>query len=276
MSEAAPAAPPTPRGWQPLTFGGVASFASASLGRLLLVELIVAILVSISVVWFVHRAYCPVFTQAIGKLPDTANIYDGQLHGLSDNLETGSKFLVLAATPEIAHEIGQGADLQIQLRQHDICAVSVFRPDWGLIFPYDQRINLSLSPTNLGPWWGAWQPMLLAGTAAGVVVLLMAVWVLLATVYAIPAKMIAWLGERDLSWNGAWKLAGAALMPGGLIMVMAVFLYGWQGIDLTGLSFFFVAHLITGWIFLTGGVLARPRLSTNETKGNPFVAPSGN
>lgn len=273
MSEAAPPSPGPAAGWQPLTFGGVASFAIARAGRVWLVQLIMAAVISVSIVWFVHRAYFPVLWQAIGKLPETAGIYDGRLHGLSDNQESGSKFLVLAATPLPAHEIGQGADLQIQLRQSDFCAVSLFRPDWGLAFPYGATV-LSLSPSNLGPWLGAWTPMLLAGLGAAVMALLLASWIALATCYCGPAKLIALLADRELGWGGAWKLCAAALMPGAVMMLMAILLYAWQGIDLTGLAFFEIAHLITGWIYFPFAVLKLPRVTPKSPPGNPFTVPS--
>ena len=46
--------------WQPLTFGGVARFAAASLWRLLMVELVFALMVAATVVWFVQQAWVPV------------------------------------------------------------------------------------------------------------------------------------------------------------------------------------------------------------------------
>src|SRR5687767_9056439 len=41
-----------PAAWQPITFRGVAAFAGAKLGRLLLVQLIVALLTAGAVGWF--------------------------------------------------------------------------------------------------------------------------------------------------------------------------------------------------------------------------------
>jgi len=41
---------------------------------------------------------------------------------------------------------------------------------------------------------------------------------------------------------------------------------------LLGLSFFFTAHLIIGWVYLVGGVCAAPRLFPRNTKQNPFAS----
>src|SRR5579871_2922000 len=49
-----------PAAWEPLTPYGVAAFARASLGRLLLVQLLVAIAAGGLTVWFLHHAWLPV------------------------------------------------------------------------------------------------------------------------------------------------------------------------------------------------------------------------
>ncbi len=58
-----------PVAWQPLTPRGVAAFARASGGRLLLVQLLLASLAAAVVVWFLQEAWFPVIHQAIGQLP---------------------------------------------------------------------------------------------------------------------------------------------------------------------------------------------------------------
>ena len=56
--------------WQPITFGGVASFARASFGRLFIVQFIVALLVAGSVICFLVAAWFPVAQKAIARLPE--------------------------------------------------------------------------------------------------------------------------------------------------------------------------------------------------------------
>ncbi|MGA2177637.1 MAG: hypothetical protein ABSH38_21895 [Verrucomicrobiota bacterium] len=264
-------APPAPA-WQPLTFGGVAAFAGARLGRLLVVELLAAVVFSAAVVWFLQRSYSPIILQAIQKMPETARLAGGQLQGVPGALISESKFLAIAVTPEPGREIGQGADLQIQLRPADLCVGSVFQPDWGWQFDYGTGTTLDLSRTHLEPWWGAWQPVLWTGLGVALVLLLFAAWWAMATVYVAPAMFLGWFADRNLSWVGAWRLASAALMPGALLMAAAVFSYAWHTIDLLGLSFFFTAHLIIGWVYLVGGVCAAPRLFPRNTKQNPFAS----
>jgi hypothetical protein len=272
MSEDAVEADVPPSAWQPFTFGGVAAFAGARLRRLLAVELAAAVLFGASAVWFLHRAYCPVILQAIQMMPETARVADGSLQGVPDTLIAESRFLAIAATPQAGSEIGQDADLQIQFRQNDFCAGSVFWPDWGLVFEYGQGASFSLARSNLEPWWGAWQPVLLAGTGVAAVLVLLLVWAVMALFYMPAAKFIAWFADRYLTWGGAWRLASASLLPGAILVTGAVFLYAWGVIDLIRLSFFAAVHLFIGWIYLFGGSCKVTRLFPEHSNRNPFTA----
>jgi hypothetical protein len=272
MSAAAGGVEAPPTAWQPFTFGGVAAFAGAGLTRLLAAELAAALLVAASAVWLLHRAYCPVILQAIQKMPETARVAGGALQGVPETLIAESQFLAIAVTPKAGGEIGQDADLQIELRQKDVCAGSIFWPDWGLDFEYGRGASINLARSNLEPWWSAWQPVLLAGMAAAGVLSLLLVWTVLAALYVAPAKFIALFADRFLSWGGAWRLASAALLPGAAVMAVAMMLYGWSLIDLVGLSFFMAVHIVLGWVYLVGGSCKATRLFPNESKRNPFAA----
>ena len=271
MSEAADGATPSRAAWQPFTFGGIAAFAQARLGRLLLVELLAAVLVSGSAVRFLHRAYSPVMLETIQKMPETAKIADGHLAGFDATLIAKTKFLAIAVTPEASGQIGQSADIQIQFRPTDFRVGSVFRPDLGWKFDYGPGATLNLSRSNLEPWWGAWHPILLATAGLAILALLFGIGAAVALIYTVPAKFIAWFGDRQLSWGGAWRLGSAALLPGALLMGAATLLYGWQAVDLIGLAFFFVAHTLMGWVYVAGGAWACPRLYPNALKQNPFI-----
>jgi hypothetical protein len=272
MNSSAGSADAPPGAWQPLTFGGVAAFADARMGRLLAAELVAAIMVAVCGVWFLHRAYCPVILQAIQKMPDTARVTQGALQGVPATLMAESKFLAIAARPRSGGDIGQDADVQIELRQNDFCAGSIFWPDWGLNFPYQQGKALNLGRSNLEPWWSAWQPVLLTAVGAGTVVFLLLTWAVLALIYMAPAKFIAWFADRNLSWAGAWRLASASLLPGAAVLTGAIILYGWSVIDLVGLSFFFTIHIILGWVYVVGASCKVTRLFPANSNRNPFTA----
>jgi hypothetical protein len=272
MSESAEGAQPPSRAWQPLTFGGVAAFASARLGPLLTAELAAAMMIAASTVWFFHRAYCPVILQAIQKMPETARVAAGKLQGVPETLMAESRFLAIAVTPGPGGNIGQDADMQIELRQTDFCVGSSFWPYWGWELDYSKGRDAGLGRSNLEPWWSAWQPMLLAGVGAGVVILCLVLWSALAVVYMAPARFIAWFGDRHLTWRGAWRLASAASLPGALVLAGAIILYGCAIIDLVGFSFLAAVQMIMGWVYLFGGASKAPKLFSDDSRRNPFTA----
>ena len=56
-----------PRAWQPITPRGIAAFSRANAGRLGVVQLLVAIAVVASVLWFLSQAWFPITRQAIRR-----------------------------------------------------------------------------------------------------------------------------------------------------------------------------------------------------------------
>ena len=115
-----------------------------------------------------------------------------------------------------------------------------YPPGWAVAF----------NRTELGPWWGAWAPAILAIVAGLVVAGLMLSWACLATVYCLPAWLVGFFANRDLSLRGSWRLAGAALMPGALLLCAAIVLYGWGALDLVRLAVAGAVHLVMGWVYL--------------------------
>jgi len=267
--------PPTPlRGaWQPFTFRGVAAFARAGYGRLFVVQLLTASLVAASVVWFLGHCYAPVITQAAQKLPDAAGITNGQLAGF-DALEISeTKFLSVAFAPDEEAELDRSADVQIVFRKDRIIVSSLLSSVLGsLELSYAAVNNLDMSRAQLEPLWGAWRPVLLVGVGIAVVLCLMLLWLVLALVYAPAAKLIAWLCDRDLTWAGSWRLAGAALLPGAVLVAAAIVLYGWQVLDVFGLGWLEMVHLLIGWVYLVTAPIFAPRLTAAVVKPNPFVS----
>jgi hypothetical protein len=123
----------------------------------------------------------------------------------------------------------------------------------------------------LEPNWEAWEPILLAMAAVGSFFALMASWILLATVYFLPVWLLGWLKKRSLGPAGSWKLSGAALMPGAVLLVAAVVGYRLGILDLISLFTLFVVHFVVGWVYLVMATLALPK---KETAGSPFNSQS--
>jgi hypothetical protein len=270
MSDGADGAVTSPPAWQPFTFGGVAAFARARVGRLLLAEAVAALLLGAICVGFLQHAFVPVIFQAIEEMPEGAKIAGGRLSGVNTTIISATRHLGLAVTPEPRADIGQSSDIQFQFRPSNFRVGSVFRPDWGWEFGYDPAITLDLSRANLEPWWGAWRPVCLAVAGVSVVVGLLIIWAALALIYTVPVKLLAWFADRDLTWNGAWQLSAAGLLPGACLLGLAIFLYGTQSIDVIALGFFYMTHFVSGWIYAVGGTLACPRLERLVPPPNPF------
>jgi hypothetical protein len=78
-----------------------------------------------------------------------------------------------------------------------------------------------------------------------------------------------------LNLRAGWKLAGAALMPGALLMTAGIGLYGLGAFDLVKFLAVGVAHIIVTWAYLFAAAFYTPKtpLSGPAAK-NPFATPA--
>ena len=105
---------------------------------------------------------------------------------------------------------------------------------------------------------------------------LMLFWWLLSAIYCPLVRLGGVFANRDLNLVQSWQLAGAALMPGAVIMTAAIVFFGLGMMDLVGLMFFFSAHLAMGWVYLFLSLLYVPKSSgMSPQKKNPFAAKPG-
>jgi hypothetical protein len=81
--------------------------------------------------------------------------------------------------------------------------------------------------------------------------------------------LIGFFTNRDVSLFGSWKLSGAALLPGALLMTGGIFIYG-LGFPLVLLLFVFGAHFVLDWLYLIFGLMFFARNPTAAPRGNPF------
>jgi hypothetical protein len=126
---------------------------------------------------------------------------------------------------------------------------------------------------ELQPWWGAWEPPIQWLAFGGMLFWCLASWTLLATLYFLPVWLGAYFANRDLNLRQSWKLAGAALMPGALIMIAAILFYGFGMLDLVQLAAAVGAHLMASWVYLVWGVWVSPgALPGAAVPENPFAS----
>ena len=268
-----PPAPPAwrpPRAWQPLTFRGVAAFAGATATRVFIVQFLVLLIAVACLLQALELTWWPAVQKAIQTLPEIGRVQHGQLDW------HGEPFAVLADSPALSilvdaagrQEPGQVADVQVEIAKTEIrvctlvgCLPIVFEPVWD--FP--------LNRVELVPWWGAWKPAIVAGTALLLAVALGSAWWLLATLYTIPLRLLAGLVGRPITLGGCWRVAAMALMPGTLLLSLGILAYGLIRLPLLLLVGIFVLHLLLGWVYAAVAIL---RLDTHAAIAAAAAAPA--
>jgi hypothetical protein len=259
--------------WQPFTFRGVAAFAAARWRCLLAVQVVTAAIFTGIFIWFLRSYYVPIITEVVTQIPSGATLSEGELKGIPEPVFVQNRFLAIVASSGPSTDFGETVDVQIEFRAGGFHVASIFRSVWGVIESgYSPWIQIDLGPANLQPWWGAWRPIILAAVAVATVINLFIAWSLLSLLYALPAKFIAWVADRQLTWRGAWKLCGAALIPGATLMTLGLALYGLGILDLIAFAAVFATHLVLGWVYVFFSPGFAPRLFPS-LRQNPFSKP---
>ena len=255
--------------WEPITPRGVAAFARASFERLFVVQAVVALLGAAALVWILSDGIFPTIDAAIGELPDTGEIHGGKLDWRDDSPVLLAEGRILAFSVDLDHggALRSPADFQFEFGRD---SVRIFYPFGETEFNYPPAYIIAANQTDARPAWGAWAPDILGLAAIGTFVGLLVIWALLATVYCVPVWLISLFGNRDLSFRASWKLAGAALMPGALLLALALVLYDLGGFNILQLCLAFGMHLVIGWIYLFVSPLFLKRALPPEKK-NPFT-----
>lgn len=255
--------------WEPFTPRGIAAFAGAGFGRLLLVQAIVALLAAAAFVWFIRNDCFPVITASLQKLPATGEIRSARLgwQGPSPQLLAEGPFLALDVDLDHSGQIGPTSDVQIEFGRNTVRAFSLFGYlDWN----YPPGYVIAFNRNTLEPLWGAWATEFLIITGAAVTLGLLLCWSLLATTYFLPLWVLGFFANRDLNLRQSWRLAGAGLIPGALLMVAATFLYGFGWLNLVSFGFMFGAHFVISWVYLFVSLLFVPGMPAQ--KQNPFTS----
>ena len=256
--------------WEPITPRGVASFAHASFARLWLVQFIVALLVAAAVVWVLYSGVFPTVREAIRQLPATGDIRDGKLEwrGSSPVLLAEGSIIGFSIDLDHSGDVRSPAHFLIEFGREEVMIHSLLG---YLDMDYPKGWLMTFNRPELEPKWGAWEMPIL-----GIVILvtlgwLFLVWSLLAMMYAVPVWLITFFANRDLKLAECWRLAGAALMPGAIVMALAVFFYGLGVLDLVALAVVGVGHVVVGWIYLFVSQPFLSRILEATAKKNPFA-----
>jgi hypothetical protein len=264
------------RAWQPFTPRGAAAFARAPLKRLLLVQLVFAFLLAAAIVWFLYATWFSTIHNAIRRMPARGEIRSGKLEwpAESPQLLAEGHFLALIVDLDHAGRIRSPAHVEVEFGRRNVRVLSLLGyRQWS--YPDGQWI-IGFNRTDLEPWWGAWQPALLAIAATLVIIGSMAGWALLATIYTLPAWLVGFYANRDLDPWKTWKLCGAALMPGVVLLIIGILLYGTGALDVVQLMAVAAAHVVVGLICAIVAAASAPRLGSSVSIGkNPFAGSGG-
>jgi hypothetical protein len=266
------AAEQKPTAWQPLTPRGIVAFSRAPLRRLLLVQFLFALLAAVALVWFLRTAWFPTVRQAVSQLPARGAVKSGKLNWFDDSprLLAEGHFLAFVVDTNHTGTLHSPAQIQVEFGRDDIFFYSLagYR-EW----PYPKEWNFGFNRAELQPWWGAWEPPVQWLAFAGMLFWCLASWTLLATLYFIPVWFGGFFSNRDLNLRQSWKLSAAALMPGALLMIAAIFAYGFGVLDLVQLAAVVGTHIVVSWVYLIWGVWISPKaLASTTAPENPFAS----
>jgi hypothetical protein len=260
-----------PFAWQPLTPKGIAAFAASTFGRVLVVQVVFALLAAGTVVWFLTRDWFPVITEAIKQMPEEGELKSGRLIWNGDSPVSLSENRFLAVAVDLKHEgqVRSPAHVAVELGERDFKVYSLLGYLEGR---YPTGWWLGFNRTEATPWWGAWAPPILGIIAILVTVSLLLCWSILATLYAGPAWLVGFFANRQLSLGGSWRLSGAALMSGCVLLTAAIFVYGLGFLDLVRLGVAVAAHLVVGWAYISLSIRKLPlNADAAAAEGNPFT-----
>jgi len=262
--------PGEPHAWQPLTFGGVARFARAGIGRIYLFQLLFAALCGGVCIWFFATAWAPVVDEAIRQLPDQGVMNRGVLEwkGRSPVRLAGSANLSLGVDLNASVPDAEVGDWVFVFSRKEILASSIF----GVFAAaYPVQWSFPVNQQELDPWWGARKPFILAGIGAVVALGLLVFWLIMSLAYAPVARLGAFILDRKLSMSGAWRLAMMALMPGSLWICVSLILYETRALEIIGFLAAYILHFVVGWVYLMGALYNLPS-SISTAEANPFDA----
>jgi hypothetical protein len=265
---------------QPFTFGGVARFAHAPVGRLFLAALVLGLLSGMAVTWLGARGWAPAIDEAVAGLPENAAIQNGFLRWPErfGRLLGATEFFSIEVVLENAPRDSSTADLSLELHQTYCLTRSLLG---ATTIPYPRNFNFPLDRPTVVPAWGAWRMPLLFSLIPGTALALIISWSLLAIPYAVLARIIGALFRRDLNFRSAWKLSVAAQLPGSILMTFAIALYAGGQVTILFIVVMLVAHFIPTALYLLISPVLVPkppklpkpaRSPADEDEENPFNA----
>lgn len=267
-------APQSSFAWEPITPRGLVAFAHATMRRVWIFQLLAAILVAVAVLWFFNDSCAPAIEKAIRSLSGSGQIRSGELawHGDNPVVLAEERFLALDIDLNHTSQIHCTSDVQVEFGRDSIRVFSLLGYA-DFYYPYNPPDQIvPVSREDLEPLWGAWLAEIRAVLVAVIILGLLVLWNVLTLVYWLPVWLVSFFANRELGFLASGRLAGASLLPGALLLALAIFFYNFGVLDLVQFSFIVCAHLLLGWLYLFAGLFFLPRPEARPRKKNPFEA----
>ena len=258
--------------WQPLTGGGVARFADASGVRVLTLQLLYSVMVSVVVLWSFRQAWFPAVVQALPRLPVAgAGVRGGSLTwpGMEAELLSERPQLSLSVDPRGTGAAGRSGDIQVEFRQRGFRLEGLFGHQE---LPYPPELDLPLDRTGATAAWGAWSWAISALTGLALAAVVVVAGWLVATLLALPLSSLAWLLGRSLSPAAAWRVGLAASLTGWGCLGAGLVLYATAWIRLPGLAAAVLGQVLVVGIWSLWALSHLPRRGRAPKVANPFGA----
>jgi hypothetical protein len=255
--------------WQPFTGAGLAAFGHGSASRLLFCQLFFVALGAIAVGVGVRQAWFTTVVQSERSLPDgTAEIRAGRLtwpdrepRALGETPQ-----FALTVDPTSQGALGQVADLQLELRESALRIRGVA----GFIeIPYGENWRIPLDRIGGKAQWQAWAWVIQGLAAVTGSALLPLFWYGIAFAFALPVWILAYALGRNVTLVGSWKILALSWAPASLVLDLAVVLYAFNWIRLTGLAVLLAVFASMGILWLIWALAEMPTRGAREPE-NPF------
>ena len=232
----------------PLTFTGVASFASTGWGRLFLWQAVVIAAISGSFMLLLGQHWSPVLDSAISQIPERGGLTEGRLQWPETQSGTlaGNQFLRIIVDPNGEQQHGQLADFQIELHKENWVVGSVLG---YLEFPYALQ-TFQINRTKQIPWWGSRRPFLLIGISLSIGLAYGFVCLLLGLIGFWPSKTVAYFSDRQGGFGPLLRLSTAAWLPPGALLSTASLCYALNLLPLMGFLIMIPIYCMVGWVYL--------------------------
>jgi hypothetical protein len=230
--------------------------------------MIIAVLASAVVVWFLSTAWFPAVREAIRNLPEQGAIQAGQLNlpPMANERIVTNRFLTFAVDTATDQPHTFSADVFVIFRQQHYEVCSLFGCA-GFLYPAE---NAPFNRLELEAKWGAWQPILFGMAAIATALGLFIVWYVLATLYSLFVWILAFFADRELTVDGSWRLCGAGIAAGGVLLLAGVAGYGLGAVDLIRLLAITLMHVVMTWVLILWAVFVLPPVKPKRAS-NPFT-----